>query len=70
MMDRGMAERIFLIILGVFAVAAMFWFRADNDKAIRDSESCYTDHPNNVVMCVDTGMGHHNLMPPKPPEQK
>ena len=54
----------FAAALVAFLIALAYIFPGSKqDSAIA---SCYTDHPVNVVQCVDTGTGNHSLMEAMP----
>jgi hypothetical protein len=42
--------------------AAIVWlFSSGETKVPSYLASCYSDHPDNVVMCVDQGAGRHDM---------
>jgi hypothetical protein len=47
------------VLFAAVAALTVAYPPANQDSAIA---SCLTDHPINVVQCVDTGTGHHSLM--------
>jgi hypothetical protein len=54
-----------IILAALFALLIVWFFEAPSNKQ-SDIASCETDKPVNVVMCVDLGVGHHELRPQSP----
>jgi hypothetical protein len=61
----ALAVAITLGAIWWFAIATHVETSTERQKILTDEQSCYTGRPNNVVMCVDLGMGHHSLLQPR-----
>jgi len=53
------------VIAAMAFIAVVVWFYEPSVTANSDIESCRTDKPVNVTLCVDLGVGNHALFPAK-----